>query len=155
LWWCGVVFVGLSQQYVEIVDDYKQQINDLKLKLHNANTAAAKAASVSASSKASGSGLGLDRDVSSLTSVGDCERLERDLQSRLEQVEARREALARQATEAQLADRLCVICCEGQKSVVLLPCRHMCLCDSCGHMDRIDTCPLCRVKITNKLSVFS
>jgi len=136
------------------VDDYKQQINDLKLKLHNATIIATTNANAAAD-KSANSRSQLDVDITSLATVIDCEKLEKELQNKLIQVEKRRDFVSKQTADAQLADRLCVICCEGQKSVVLLPCRHMCLCDVCGHMDRIDTCPLCRVKITNKLSVFS
>lgn len=51
--------------------------------------------------------------------------------------------------------RTCIICLENEKSVVLMPCRHMCLCETCGAMDRITQCPLCRKNIIHKISVFA
>eukprot|EP00978_Attheya_sp_CCMP212_P018835 scaffold52043_cov47-Attheya_sp.AAC.2 len=58
----------------------------------------------------------------------------------------------------------CVICQTQNKSVVLIPCRHMCLCWECcsvsseeyqgivGNM--LKTCPLCRTEIKQRLRVF-
>ncbi|TMW59509.1 hypothetical protein Poli38472_004578 [Pythium oligandrum] len=40
----------------------------------------------------------------------------------------------------------CVICLEGELSVVLLPCRHLCVCRVC--LDEIDRCPICRAKFS-------
>lgn len=40
----------------------------------------------------------------------------------------------------------CVICLEGALSVVLLPCRHLCVCRVC--LDEIDRCPICRAKFS-------
>ncbi|KAJ1403709.1 hypothetical protein B484DRAFT_338341 [Ochromonadaceae sp. CCMP2298] len=50
---------------------------------------------------------------------------------------------------------MCVICCEKEKSVVLLPCRHLCLCDTCSTHDQLVICPLCREPIVHKISVFA
>lgn len=36
----------------------------------------------------------------------------------------------------------CVICLEGDLSVILLPCRHLCVCRVC--LQEIDKCPICR-----------
>lgn len=36
----------------------------------------------------------------------------------------------------------CVICLEGSLSVILLPCRHLCVCRVC--LQEIDKCPICR-----------
>eukprot|EP01036_Dinobryon_divergens_P028935 gene28935-37957_t len=51
----------------------------------------------------------------------------------------------------------CVICQDFEKSVVLLPCRHLCLCANCGNevlISKLSRCPLCRTKISRTLSVF-
>lgn len=37
--------------------------------------------------------------------------------------------------------RLCRNCGESESSVLLLPCRHLCLCTSCG--PTVNTCPIC------------
>lgn len=50
----------------------------------------------------------------------------------------------------------CVVCLDRTKNVVLLPCRHMCLCDACGvPSNAITHCPLCRVRILSRISVYA
>jgi len=49
----------------------------------------------------------------------------------------------------------CVVCQDELKSVVLLPCRHLCLCLECSiTVTRKGKCPLCRSAIETALSVF-
>lgn len=87
--------------------------------------------------------------------IEDCEKLERELKQALSRVETRKGVLIKNQIEGQKEQRLCVICCEKEKSVVLLPCRHLCLCDSCSLHAGLDMCPLCRECIVHKISVFS
>lgn len=51
---------------------------------------------------------------------------------------------------------LCIICEDNEKSVVLVPCGHLCLCKRCadqlGNYDRY--CPICRTLIYRKVDVF-
>ena len=52
----------------------------------------------------------------------------------------------------------CCICLTGPRTILLLPCKHMCLCDKCGSDDSpqiISKCPICRNDIQQKLSVFT
>lgn len=50
----------------------------------------------------------------------------------------------------------CCICLSSPKCVVLLPCKHMCLCESCsfGDSTSIKFCPICRKKINSKMKIF-
>jgi hypothetical protein len=52
----------------------------------------------------------------------------------------------------------CVICLTNKKNILLLPCKHLCLCSECANnqepSQRIAECPLCRKIITDKVSVF-
>lgn len=56
--------------------------------------------------------------------------------------------------------RMCVVCQDRSKSVLILPCRHMCLCVECGnHIARSRSrerrkCPLCRSKINTIMNVY-
>ncbi|KAG4079405.1 hypothetical protein HA402_008097 [Bradysia odoriphaga] len=54
-------------------------------------------------------------------------------------------------------ENVCVICRDEQRRVVLMPCRHMCLCMSCSVAcsTTLRTCPLCRKPIKNTLSVYT
>ncbi|UJR08339.1 hypothetical protein I4U23_012610 [Adineta vaga] len=47
---------------------------------------------------------------------------------------------------------LCIICLNERKTVVLLPCRHLCVCVCCSK--KLSTCPICRNEIENLLEVF-
>ncbi|CAL5198536.1 unnamed protein product [Lathyrus oleraceus] len=47
---------------------------------------------------------------------------------------------------------LCRICFEGEITVVLLPCRHRVLCNSCS--EKCKTCPMCRNYIAERLPVY-
>lgn len=49
------------------------------------------------------------------------------------------------------ANSECTICLEGTRSVVLLPCRHLCVCQVC--LEEIDRCPICRAKFATYVSV--
>lgn len=55
--------------------------------------------------------------------------------------------------QSSTEENVCVICRDEQKNVVLLPCKHLCLCIGCS--GSIHTCPLCRRAISNILSVYT
>ncbi len=45
--------------------------------------------------------------------------------------------------KSNVEDDTCCICLDGKKSVVLLPCKHLCLCDKCN-TPNLKNCPICR-----------
>ncbi len=52
----------------------------------------------------------------------------------------------------------CVVCQDAAKTVLILPCRHLCCCKDC--FDRImattqPSCPVCRGSISTSLDVFA
>lgn len=53
--------------------------------------------------------------------------------------------------------RLCIICQENDKCIVLLPCRHLCLCVDCTETHSIyqNFCPICRTVIKRRLMVYT
>jgi hypothetical protein len=83
-----------------------------------------------------------------------CDDLEQHCREILTQIERRKIAIERE-TAGLDERRLCVVCQENEKAVVLLPCRHMCLCSECADHEAMMHCPLCRRDIINKFSVFS
>jgi len=48
--------------------------------------------------------------------------------------------------------QMCVVCLTEPKSTLLAPCRHLCVCEKCGH--ELDCCPVCRSTITERTTVF-
>jgi hypothetical protein len=51
-------------------------------------------------------------------------------------------------------DSLCCICMDSKKCVLLIPCKHVCMCGTCGLREDITSCPLCVVKIENRMQIF-
>ncbi len=91
-------------------------------------------------------------DKATLVEVED---VERELRRALEAVESKKVVLVRDAIENQKEQRQCVVCQEREKCVVLLPCRHMCLCEPCSLHEGLMDCPLCREAILHRIGVFS
>ncbi|CAH1785337.1 unnamed protein product [Owenia fusiformis] len=56
--------------------------------------------------------------------------------------------------------RLCVVCQDNVKNVLIMPCKHMCLCVTCAHaivssrLVNRRICPLCRVQIREVMDVY-
>jgi hypothetical protein len=48
----------------------------------------------------------------------------------------------------------CVICLEGPKEIVLIPCAHICICQNCSLAPSLTTCPVCRTTITLKTKFY-
>jgi len=53
----------------------------------------------------------------------------------------------------ELKSCMCCVCLERKKSVLFLPCRHLCTCAVCCL--RLTKCPLCDAKITQKLEAYT
>jgi hypothetical protein len=55
----------------------------------------------------------------------------------------------------------CCICQTNLRTILLMPCKHLCICDSCfGHAKAVYTntlskCPICRTNIVNYIRVYS
>ncbi|TDH68034.1 hypothetical protein CCR75_004374 [Bremia lactucae] len=57
--------------------------------------------------------------------------------------------------EEQNELKLCVICLADEKTILCLPCRHLCLCKGCSRHEEVVTCPICRLEIQEMLAVYS
>jgi len=49
--------------------------------------------------------------------------------------------------------KLCVICLEVPKTILMLPCGHKCLCSNCA-LPTNNRCPICRTTVTTTVKVF-
>lgn len=57
--------------------------------------------------------------------------------------------------QVQQEIKACVICLTNEKSILCLPCRHLCLCERCSCRDEVTKCPMCRIEIEEKLLIYS
>lgn len=56
---------------------------------------------------------------------------------------------------AALEQRLkCTVCLDKERSYVILPCRHLCLCEGCGILESIRLCPVCRAIVGSKIRIY-
>jgi hypothetical protein len=54
-------------------------------------------------------------------------------------------------------DNFCVLCLESKKEVILMPCKHMCLCKGCAAerlFKALNECPMCRAKVEDSMDVY-
>ncbi len=90
-----------------------------------------------------------------LTTVSECDKVERYLKASLARVEEHKLGLINKMVSENLEDsRMCVVCQTNEKSVVLLPCRHVCVCKECANNEMLLDCPLCRERIRDRIAVF-
>lgn len=69
---------------------------------------------------------------------------------RLQQRAAQQDAVYEEA-------KLCVICLDHERSCMLRPCKHMCVCDECAARIVSDSgeCPMCRTRVENVERVYT
>jgi len=58
--------------------------------------------------------------------------------------------------EREREDKLCVICVDKEKCIMILPCRHLCICESCQVALRShrNICPICRKVIKQMIKAY-
>ena len=74
-----------------------------------------------------------------------------ETQARLQQREADVRKLRQQEASYQ-----CVVCMDAKKTVCLLPCKHMCMCQACTSkiMSGSALCPVCREAVEDSFEMF-
>ena len=56
---------------------------------------------------------------------------------------------------------LCCVCQDGAKTILLLPCRHLCVCENCSSATDsrrrrlLRSCPICRETVEEMMKVYS
>ncbi|GLH10460.1 Uncharacterized protein GBIM_15423 [Gryllus bimaculatus] len=58
--------------------------------------------------------------------------------------------------EHERASKLCIVCQDKEKSVIILPCRHVCLCTVCCTIiqEEYGACPVCRQRVERTMTVY-
>jgi hypothetical protein len=65
------------------------------------------------------------------------------------------EADARQLQELSVLDEdLCAICMESEKTHIVIPCGHQCICGPCSEAVTDKQCPVCRQECSGVFRVF-
>ena len=95
-----------------------------------------------------------------LPSTGEAllKELEETAGDSLRSVRVRREELQKAEEEDRRREKergLCCVCLVGERSTLLLPCRHLVLCGRCSKDSRMEDCPVCRCKIEDRMDVFA
>jgi len=88
-------------------------------------------------------------------SMRELERIENRLRDALRHVVREKERVEERRLAEEEQKRACVVCREEAKCVLLMPCRHLCVCKECSRRNELMRCPLCRVTITQKIDVYS
>ena len=125
-----------------------QENEALKNELAHRNTTAARNVDTTTDSSSSADDL-------TNKSLAELNNLEIQVKQTLDKIIKAKEVASTQLEEEMEQLRTCVICKEHTKSVLLMPCRHLCCCNECGHLDLLIQCPLCREPITERINVFS
>lgn len=97
-----------------------------------------------------------------IATMDDLKQWERSLEDTLMRVRSAKEEKAvelqkrldRQVEEQQEL-KLCVICLASDKSILCLPCRHLCMCASCSLREEVSKCPMCRLPIEETIQVYA
>ena len=75
----------------------------------------------------------------------------------LQQMDAQLGVVAPPAAPAVEEEALCVVCMDARKQHAMVPCMHMCVCDSCAQrlLDaQTPRCPVCRTPVESTTRVF-
>ena len=87
--------------------------------------------------------------------VKELEEIEKKLTEALYLVKEEKDKVTQELLQNEEKKHSCIICQSEQKSVLLMPCRHMCVCKHCSTHEELRRCPLCREIILQKIDVFS
>ena len=98
--------------------------------------------------------FGVGSDSASLT-LEELDSVETKLRKALNTITEAKETHMRRRLEQQDSEKACVVCMEGNKTVLLLPCKHLCVCSHCSDRVELTHCPLCRIEIESKIKTFA
>jgi len=88
-------------------------------------------------------------------SLVDLEVIESRLRIGLQKIVKQKELMIRNKLSSEEEKMTCVICQIETKTVLLMPCRHLCVCKDCSLRHEMDKCPLCRQPVRDKIDVYA
>ena len=94
---------------------------------------------------------GSNEIVQRISSVDKCTELIILFQKQLQRFLSHREGLLKSNCDAQIA---CAVCRDRPKTILLHPCRHLCLCHQCFTNHKPIKCPICRNDVHDHTQVF-
>ncbi|CAM9705044.1 unnamed protein product [Chrysoparadoxa australica] len=102
----------------------------------------------------SAAALGLSTNLSD-TSEATLDETEKQLLEHLDQIRAAKRELIQREKEQLEEQKLCCVCQTEEKSVMLLPCSHLCVCQHCSLHEMLTKCPICRSVVQATHIVYS
>lgn len=94
-------------------------------------------------------------EQSKLLEMEQLEEIESMLHHGLRLVTEQKKELIQKQFGLEKEQKLCVVCQVQEKTILLLPCRHLCLCENCSSRTTLSDCPLCRDTIQDKIRVYA
>lgn len=93
-----------------------------------------------------------DGDICALGTHVTCEQ---NVSITVDGVSAMKKAQRNKCTDAVLTETSsCCICYDSLKRVVMLPCKHLCICVQCSYKYTSNTCPICKMVIEERMIVY-
>ena len=85
--------------------------------------------------------------------LGKADKLHKVLETETLELKSKNEELKLEF-EREKDKRLCDICTDNNKNILLMPCKHFCLCKKCLSHENMSKCPLCRKPIESAIDVY-
>jgi len=84
--------------------------------------------------------------------INKLDELQKIIQSTGYKIEKRKRDLLMEKEQQFIDQKLCCVCCEREKNVLILQCKHMCVCAMCA--SSLTKCPICRRKIESSIQIY-
>jgi len=87
-------------------------------------------------------------EFDTMNNISEIEELEHQLNATLSAIASKKASIHRE----EEMKKLCSVCLENEKCILLMPCNHVCLCEPCS--GQLNDCPVCLTKTTNKVKIY-
>jgi len=80
------------------------------------------------------------------------DELHKIIQSSSHKIEKRKKDQLEEIEKQYKSQKLCCICFEREKNILLLQCKHVCVCSNC--VTTLTMCPICRSNISSNIQIY-